>query len=226
MKPNEVETIFLVSKDAYQSLKWLQQHTDNGDIRPQYSHVYILGASLVASDGFSLGRIDIPEAMKEYCKNKVAFDLIKLTTSPYLAIVEEVRDYPKGYKPKTKGATYPVKAQGEKLGGFIEKHKDLSDLSNHRTSLSKKIIKTITTMPGLNERVDFYIKGDTEPVLCVSQQGYSILMPMYKEKPIPPDAKIGLSEEGKKLVEEVEEQFGGKKAPAQNIEEKDTPESE
>ena len=79
----------IIQKETYQTLKWLKQFAGSGgSMRPQYDMVHIIGVSLVATTGMILGRADIPEDLKEYCKRKKYFDIIKLTTNPYLLIAE------------------------------------------------------------------------------------------------------------------------------------------
>lgn len=178
-----METILLLTKENYDALKWLNQFKSTDHARPQLRCVHVIGASLVTGDGFAIGRIDIPDVLKDYCKKRRTFDLVKLVTSPYLAIVD---DYPE-----------------TGFDGFekvLEDSKSVATLDNLRTVMSKYMFKKISTMPSDTDAVKFYVSDEvTSAVVAVSTKGYSILMPMHN-----PDlhAKARLHEE--KLEKEKE----------------------
>ena len=186
-------------KDDYKKLKWLDQFKSTDLSRPSLNCIYILGGSLVAADGFSLGRIDIPPTLKEYCKGKKAFNIIKMAASPNLAVLEEVK--------VGEGNLVSMEKQ---LLELIDKSKEVSKEEQRVTSMGMRFLKRITTMPSNNGNVRFFVKTTNREIVVVSTDGYALLMPVHmsgdKEaliitEPIQLTGKIKLSEEGKALAE-------------------------
>lgn len=158
-----METILLLRKDNYDALKWLNQFVSKDDPRMYLTCIHVIGASLVAGDGVSLGRIDIPDVLKEYCKNRKTFELIKLVANPYLAVVDD--------------------SPSAEFNGFtsvFEDSKKVATLYNLATVMAKSMFKKISTMPGDADYVKFYV-GDaaTSPIVTVSSKGYAVLMPLH-----------------------------------------------
>ena len=174
-----IKTLF-IQKDTYRQLKWLNQFTakttaSRRRTNIRLEHIYVIGASLVAADGFVMGRIDIPAALKEYCKSKPAFDILKLTTNPYLAILEDVKES-KSVAPEDSLADMV-----DKLLGFIKGTKKSTEEGNRISSINRNFLKMLGTMPGGTDKLDIYAIDPTQPITVVSQNALSIIMPMHKD---------------------------------------------
>jgi hypothetical protein len=80
-------------------------------------------------------------------------------------------------------------------------------------------------------RLDIYVEDSQKSMVVVTKEAFSIIMPMFhpNDDVFSKDAKLKLSEKGKALVEsagmKVNPEEYGEETPAQNIEEKDPPES-
>lgn len=167
----------IIQKETYQTLKWVSQFAGGGmSISPQYDVVHIIGGSLVATTGLILGRVDIPEDIKEYCKRKKYFNITKLTTNPYLLIAEH-----KGLLTKEQSEMIQNGASN-----IIESTKEVTVPEHFYTRLKAGNIKTLATVPGA-DRIDFYSKDPHEMTVAVTSDVTAILMPLTSN--IKPDVE-------------------------------------
>lgn len=218
-----IETI-LLRKETYRKLKWLQGFLDKGRYAVSENMIiYVIGASLVASDGDGLGRIDIPEELKEYCKKVKFFTIVKMTTNPYFALLDDIL-------PSFKNIHWKKRASGraESIKKLILDTKTTTEEKNRVISVNEKLLGKLSTMPtdensyNTTGRLDIYIEDKKRGAVVVTKEALSIIMPMHHPTDFSIDskAKFKLSEKGKELVEsagiEVKEE-DGEEASDQNI---------
>lgn len=236
MKPiNHGKTLetLVISKDTYKKLKWLQSFLDKGKYAiEEYMFVYVIGASLVATDGNGLARIDVPEELKKYCHKVKYFTIVKLTTNPYIAILDDI-------SPTFTNKIWEkrVTDRASAIASFIDKTKSTTEDENRVISVGEKLLGKLATMPtdensvSGSGRLDIYVEDSQKSMVVVTKEAFSIIMARFhpNDDVFSKDAKLKLSEKGKALVEsagmKVNPEEYGEETPAQNIEEKDPPES-
>lgn len=160
----------LIDKDTYKTLKWVNQFVSKDITNQKLTVIHILGGSLVGASGFILGRVDIPNDIKEYCKDKTHFSILKLTTRPYLLIA-------KHNKSLTEESFGYLRKQFLEV---IELTKDVTQPENFYARLDPKNVKLLATAPE-GYPLDFYSKEPEHMTVALSKDVMSIIMPLHSD---------------------------------------------
>jgi hypothetical protein len=162
-----------ITKDTYQKLKWLDQflYKDKGFSIPAKEVVHIIIDHLVAADGHTAARTEIPDDLKDFCEKKLAFKIVKLTTNPYLAILEGIR-----VSKKALNIYNPIQV---KLAEIFVDSQSTYNAQHFFTALNPKYVKRLTITPDA-DKLDFFSSDPVHPAVIVANgKIVSLIMPMH-----------------------------------------------